>query len=63
MIPWRTFYLMHGRLDPIWALETVQMADAVSAAIAVTMGEKNNPGTEAYRKMVARAFPEETGGV
>lgn len=58
VIPWKAFILMYGRLSPIWALEAVTMTQAVSQAIAITMGEKNNPGNEAYRKLVAEAFPE-----
>lgn len=50
---------MYGRLSPVWAMQTVMMTQAVSNAIAITMGEKNNPGGEAYRKQVAQAFPEQ----
>lgn len=59
MIPWKTFVLMYGRLHPVWALETVNMVQAVGHAIAITMGEKNNPGNEAFRKLVASAYPEQ----
>ena len=50
---------MYGRLHPVWALETVNMVQAVGQAIAITMGEKNNPGNEAFRKLVASAYPEQ----
>ena len=58
VIPWKTFMVMYGRLNPIWSLDTVHMSQAVGQAIALAFGDKNGPAKESYRKLIGQAFPE-----